>query len=257
MKTWFPAVMPLLLCISCTLFRPQTSRLQPGLLLTFDDRHLLHWAEQIPLFSRYHARVTFFIDHVDQLTPAQLAALHHLRQEGHAVGCHGLRHLKAAECCATSDVETWLTQEIIPALRIMAEQGFPPSCFAYPSSNRNPTTDQALQKYFRHLRTGCKIAGTMQDTEPAFINSKEIRNHLCLNAISFHPKSPADDLVLQAKQSVDRIITKQEILVLYAHDIRNENEPGSGHYITPAALEEILQYAAGRGVKFYSFDELP
>lgn len=256
-NAWPKVVLPLVLFLSCTMFRPQTSRQQPGLLLTFDDRYMLHWEKQLPLFSRYNARVTFFIDHFDQLTPAQLAALRNLRQAGHAIGCHGLRHLKAAEFCAKNDIETYVAQEIIPAIRYMAEQGFSPSCFAYPSSNNNSATDQALQKYFRHLRTGSKLAGTIQDTEQAFIKIDKVKNRVCLKAVSFHPKSADDDLVLQAKKSVERIIANKEILVLYAHDIRNENEAGSGHFITPLALEEILAYAAGRGVKLYSFDDLP
>jgi hypothetical protein len=256
-KTWFLAVLPFVFYTSCTFFQPKASRLRPGLLLTFDDRHLLHWEKQIPLFHRYNAQVTFFIDHFDQLTPAQHAALRHLRQAGHAIGCHGLRHLKAAEYCAKYDVENYLSQEIVPAIRYMTEQGFSPSCFAYPSSNNTSATDRALQKYFRHLRTGGKLNGTIQDTEQAFNKIDKVKNQVCLNAISFHPKSADDDLVIQAKKSVDRIIANKEILVLYAHDIRNENEAGSGHFITPLALEEILAYAAGRGVILYSFDDLP
>lgn len=30
-----------------------------GLLLTFDDRNMVNWAKQIPLFDKYDAHVTF------------------------------------------------------------------------------------------------------------------------------------------------------------------------------------------------------
>jgi peptidoglycan-N-acetylglucosamine deacetylase len=256
-KACFLAIFPLVLFSSCSAFRPLESRLQPGLLLTFDDRYILHWEKQIPLFSRYHAHVTFFIDQFDQLTPEQITALDNLQKAGHAIGCHGLRHLKAAEFCEKYSTETYLFQEIVPARQSMMDHGFLPSCFAYPFSNHNQTTDQVLQNHFRHLRGGYKISGTMQETEQAFVKIEQVRSQVCLQAISFHPKSPTDDLVMQAKKSVERIKRNREILVLYAHDIRNETDTGSGHYITPAALEELLAYAASCRVKLYSFDEMP
>ncbi|MDD4191460.1 MAG: polysaccharide deacetylase family protein [Mangrovibacterium sp.] len=237
--------------------REKEDQLASGLLLTFDDRNMLNWEKQIPLFAKYDAHVTFFVDHFDELSPEQIHALKKLKNAGHAIGCHGLRHLKAAEYCRTYPVNRYIAEEIAPAVKIMEENGFPPSCFAYPNSNHDDMTDKALLEYFRHLRSGCGIAGSMESTENAFVSMGNIRGKGRLDGISFHPKYKTDELVIQAKRAVDRIKGKGELLVLYAHDIRNEAEEGPKNYITPEALEEILKYAAGKQIRLCSFDELP
>ncbi|MGV8095436.1 MAG: polysaccharide deacetylase family protein [Mangrovibacterium sp.] len=228
-----------------------------GLLLTFDDRNMLNWEKQIPLFAKYNAHVTFFVDHFNELTHSQIDALKKLKNAGHAIGCHGLRHLKAADYCKEYSVEKYISEEIVPAIKIMEENGFSPSCFAYPNSNHDDITDSALLKYFRHLRSGCSVAGNMEDTEKAFVRIEDIREKGRLDGISFHPKYRTEELVIHAKRAIDRIKKNGELLVLYAHDIRNEGEKGPRNYITADALEEILMYAAKKHIKLYSFDELP
>lgn len=231
--------------------------MQPGLCLTFDDRNMLHWEKQIPLFAKYNAHVTFFVDRFDSLTPEQIRSLEELRKAGHTIGCHGLRHLKAAEYSKNNTVEKYIAEEILPALKIMEEHGFHPSFFAYPGSNNDELTDKALLKYFRHLRTGCSVSESMESTERAFIKMKDVRKKGVFYGLSFHPKSRNDELVIQAKKAIDRIKENKEMLVLYAHDLVNTGEASSSHYITVDALEEILAHAKNKQIRLYSFDELP
>lgn len=251
-----PVLIAILFSIPLAGTGKKESRLKSGLFLTFDDRNMINWEKQIPLFAKYKARVTFFVDHFDELTPEQILALHKLKNGGHAIGCHGLRHLKAAEYCEKYSVEKYISEEVEPAIRSMDEKGFRPACFAYPSSNHSDITNSALLNYFRHLRSGCGITGNMEKTEKAFVRIKDLTDKGCLNGISFHPKSRTDELVIQAKKALDRIKRNGEILVLYAHDIRNENESGPKNFISVEALEEILAYAATKHIKLYSFDEL-
>ena len=246
----------ILLLILCTCCSAETS-LKPGLVLTFDDRNIENWEKQIPLFEKYNAHVTFFIDHFDMLTPDQMRSLRKLKDAGHAIGCHGLRHLRAPDYCEKYSVEKYISDEIEPAIIRMNKEGFHATCFAYPNSAFNELTDQALLKYFRHLRSGCGIEAELKKTERVFTRIADIKNKGRLDGISFHPKSPSDDLVTQVKQAVGRIKENREILVLYAHDIRNAGEEGPKNYITADALEEILSFAASNQIAFYSFDELP
>jgi peptidoglycan/xylan/chitin deacetylase (PgdA/CDA1 family) len=229
----------------------------PGLLLTFDDRNMLNWEKQIPLFAKYDAHVTFFVDHFDELTSEQLKALQKLKEAGHAIGCHGLRHIKAVDYCDKNSVEKYISDEILPAIEIMQKKGFPPNCFAYPQSNSSEVTDAALLKYFYYLRSGCSREKEIVNTEKAFVKIENIKEKSTLYGISFHPKLRTDDIVVQVKCALDRIKRNKELLVLYAHDIRNENEKGSKNFITIEALEEILDYAKRNQIKLYSYDELP
>ncbi len=229
----------------------------PGLLLTFDDRNMLHWEKQIPLFEKYDAHVTFFIDHFDELTTEQLEALQKLRNAGHAIGCHGLKHRNAAEYSEEYSIEKYISDEIAPAIESMNKMGFFPTSFAYPYSKRNEKTDNELLKYFRHLRCGSPVKGEIVKTERYFVKIEDVHKKGRLDGASFHPKSKIDELVSQAKKAIDRISKNGELLVLYAHDIRNESEDGPKHFITIDALEEILLYSKINHIKLYSFDELP
>lgn len=232
-------------------------KMTSGLILTFDDRNMPNWEKQIPLFASYNAHVTFFIDHFDALTPDQITALHKLKDAGHAIGCHSLNHLRAVDFCEKNSVDKYLSDEIIPAIKMMQEKGFHPISFAYPNSNSNEETDKALLKYFRHLRSGCPVDGKIENTDRAFVRIEDIKEKGRLDGVGFHPKLKTDDLVDQAKKAIDRIQKNGEILVLYSHDIRNEGEDGPKNFVTAEALEEILSYAEKKHVKLYSFDELP
>lgn len=228
-----------------------------GLLLTFDDRNMLNWEKQIPLFEKYDAHVTFFVDRFDQLTTAQLEALQKLKNAGHAIGCHGLRHRKAAEYCEEYSIEKYISDEIAPAIEAMNSKGFFPTAFAYPSSNSNKKTDDELLKYFRHLRSGWPVEGEISKTERYFTKLEDVHKRGRLDGASFHPKSKADELVSQAKEAIERISNNGELLVLYAHDIRNESEGGPKNFITIEALEEILLNSKINHIKLYSYDEIP
>lgn len=228
-----------------------------GLLLTFDDRNMLHWEKQIPLFEKYDAHVTFFVDHFDELTSAQLEALQKLKNAWHAIGCHGLRHCKAVDYCKKYSIEKYILDEIVPAIESMNKRGFFPTSFAYPSSNWNEKIDNELLKYFRHLRSGYPVEGEIAKTERYFVKAENVYKKGRFDGASFHPKSRVDDLVSQAKEAISRISRNKEFLVLYAYDIHKENEDGPKNFITIDALEEILMFSKINHIKLYSFDELP
>ena len=174
-----------------------------------------------------------------------------------AIGCHGLRHRKAVEYCEEYSLDKYISDEIMPATEAMNINGFFPASFAYPYSNSNETTDGELLKYFDYLRSSCSIKDKMAETEKFFLKIDDIHKKQKFYAVSFHPKSKDDNLVFQAKEAIDRISKKGELLFLISHDIRKESEVGAKNFITPEALEELLLYAKNKQIELYSFDELP
>ncbi len=230
----------------------------PGVLMTFDDRNMINWEKHIPLFEQYGARCTFFVDRFDTITPEQIEALKHLRKKGHTIGCHSLRHRKAAEFIVEHSMEEYLAQEIVPALDAMKQHGFEPMCFAYPNSNRNTVTDTALFAYFDYMRGGGSQSGVeMKDNSLLFTPIANVYAKMTLLGASCHPHSLDDDILKQTFAAMDRAKQNNEILVLYAHDIRENHTEGPKNYITPDALEAILKYAEEIGLKFYGFGDLP
>ena len=231
---------------------------KPGLLLTFDDRNMLNWERQIPLFKKYNARVTFFVDSFDTLTPEQLRALKNLKQSGHAIGCHGLRHKKAVEYYKKCNIDEYLAHEIKPAVEAMKEHGFDPTSFAYPSSNNNETTDAALLNIFRHLRSGSRESKKpLAKKDDIFVKTADIANTGILYGSSCHPHYSDDEIVAQTIAAMERAKKNGEIFILYAHDIRHPGTKGPKHYIALEPLEKLLAFAQEIGLEFYTFDDLP
>ncbi|MFA6245116.1 MAG: exo-alpha-sialidase [Candidatus Hydrogenedentales bacterium] len=230
---------------------------EPGVALTFDDTHVAEWVAAIPLFEQYGAHATFFVSNFDKLTEEQIAGLHRLKDAEHAIGCHGLRHRKAAEYARESSAEQYVADEVTPAVNLMVNAGLRPTAFAYPSSNNDAATDQALLRVFRHLRSGASLAEgqRLADCDALFTPVAAVSGRGCLNGRSIDSagESGAGDKLVQIREAFARAKERGEAVVLYAHKIGTE----PGHHITLQGLEQVLKDARELGLKFYTFDELP
>ena len=234
---------------------------RPGVVLTFDDAYVAQWLAVQPIFAEYKARATFFVSAFDQLTAEQRAGLRRLRDAGHAIGGHGLRHLKAVDTVRQSSAREYLKVEIEPALALLHEAGFKPTSFAYPSSQHDDTTDAALAPLFRHLRSGTGVATgqTVATTEAIFTPLNDVPTRRCLIGTGIDYAGPQTTAIkgqplADIFAALDRAAQRQEIVVFYAHNI---SEAGPGHHLRPAMLKEILAHAVTAGLAFYTYDDLP
>ncbi len=232
--------------------------IQSGVLLTFDDHAIEQWAQQIPLFKKYKAKATFFVDRFHTLSPEKIQQLHALNKAGHAIGCHGVAHRKAVDTIQKVGTEEYLKIEITPAVQAMTEAGLTPTSFAYPSSQRNVESDTLLTNTFNHLRGG---TGLPKDTQivtldKIFYTPDQLANTPCLigTGIDYAGSEKRPDYIEQIKTALDRAKAQGEIVVFYAHGI---SENGPGHHITPKALEAILAHAQAIRLPTLSYDDLP
>jgi peptidoglycan-N-acetylglucosamine deacetylase len=226
-----------------------------GVVLTFDDRNFGDWIKALPLLDEYNARATFFISGV--IDGQALDAARQLQSHGHAIGAHGVHHLRAVEYCRQHSMAEYIASEILPQIAQLKAAGIAPTAFGYPNSNNNAATDAALLKVFRHLRTGLGIASGEQvcQKDAFFVPADKIGEHGCLQGkgIDFAP-TRADRTYQQLDAALARAATKNEVLVLYAHQI---TVLGKGNYVTPEALEHVLRKAKELQLPFYTFDQLP
>jgi peptidoglycan/xylan/chitin deacetylase (PgdA/CDA1 family) len=230
--------------------------LQPGVLLTFDDEsNILHWVEQIPLLAKYDARVTFFVDAPDRLSENQIEGLRKLAQAGHEIGNHGFRHVRAPEVIEKSGLHSYLESEIAPAEAAFRSLGFSPVSFAYPFSQNDATSDGALQTLFRHARTGSGIPDgmTLEQCDVFFTPVEKVEGRFCLTGkgIDLLTRETLEDSLVPA---LERAKKRREILVLYAHNIVVE---APSHFVSPEALEGLLQKIKALELRTYRFSDLP
>ncbi|KLU04778.1 cell surface protein [Rhodopirellula islandica] len=226
-----------------------------GIVLTFDDRNFDGWMQALPLLDEFGAKATFFIS--GKIDAVAIDAIQKLQAYGHAIGSHSVNHLKAVEYFEENSAETFMRREITPQLSEFQAANVTAVSFAYPMSRNNAATDEALSKVFRHLRTGKSIAANERlcEQDAFFVPAAKIGDHGCLHGkgIDFAPTRP-DRTYEQIDGAFDRAAKNNEIIVLYAHRIA---ESGNGNFITPEALTRILQSAQQRGLRFYTFNDLP
>ncbi len=226
-----------------------------AVVLSFDDRNFDDWLKALPLMAKYGARATFFVSgNIDGQT---LDAVRQLHSHGHAIGAHGIHHLRAVEYSQQRSVDEYLQNEVLPQVEQLKVAGITPTAFAYPNSRNNEATDAALLKVFRHLRTGCSVAAGEQVSgkHALFVPADQVssRGCLCGKGIDFAPER-ADRTYEQIDGALTRAAQNREVLVLYAHGIASS---GKGNHITPEALERVLWKTKELGLAFYTFDQLP
>ncbi|MEU9619465.1 polysaccharide deacetylase family protein [Streptomyces sp. NPDC048155] len=230
-----------------------------ALLLTFDDRHVREWAAAAPLFTLYDARVTFFVCEPDRLDRDDLRLLRRLSDDGHTIGCHGLRHERAPEFIAAHGAGAYLDREVVPALESLRRLGFPARSFAYPCSARDESTDRLLLALFERLRGGVSADRRADPSLAAELHvpAADIPARRVLLGCSVDSGrgtvAYGDDLT-GVETALRRTADDGGVTTLYAHSVADAHE---ANHVTPARLEKLLALADGMSLPCVGFDELP
>ncbi|MFJ1891513.1 polysaccharide deacetylase family protein [Streptomyces sp. NPDC088170] len=230
-----------------------------ALLLTFDDRHVRAWAAAAPLFMSYGARVTFFVCEPDRLDRDEVRLLRRLADDGHTIGCHGLRHERAPEFVAAHGAGAYLDREVVPALDGLRRLGFPARAFAYPCSARDENTDRLLLTLFERLRGGVPVGRRADPSLAAELHvpARELADRRVLLGCSVDSGrgtlAYGDDLG-GVEAALRRTAEHGGVTTLYAHCVADAHE---ANHVTPARLEKLLAAADGMSLPCVGFDELP
>lgn len=181
-----------------------------------------------------------------------------MRDNGHSIGFHGVTHAKSPDLLEELGSEKYLEVEILPQIREAEAAGIPVKTWSYPMSRRNDATDALLQKYFKRLRTGCLWRKSIADDpisahDELFMAANDAPS--VRNILSTPIPSVFDECMADVEEAIRRIRDRDEVLVLYAHNIRNDGVKDC-HDISSEQLEAILAYAYTQGVPVIGLDEL-
>ena len=234
---------------------------KPGrglLCLTFDDRNFAAWLRELPRFRKYGAHATFFVcGPIDEFAAG---AMRKLAEDGHSLGLHGQRHLRAVGEAKRTGIDGWLKTEVEPQVKASRQFGLKIGSWGYPCSERNTDTDFALGRHFRHLRCGhCWRRGAEVGSRPlasvdaAFAPAQGFGRELVAYGIAI--PSTSELMESDVGGALERVASRDEALVLYAHNIRNDGK-SDPHDISPEQLEFILSRAHALGIHIVGFDEL-
>jgi hypothetical protein len=125
----------------------------PGIALSFDDTFIAAWSELRPMFTAYHARVTFFVSRYGALAPELHDQLHQLAADGHEIAAHTVLHLRGPDYVEQHGVAAYLRDEVLPSIQILRDEGFEVTSFAYPFGARTDETDDAILAHVPIIRS--------------------------------------------------------------------------------------------------------
>ena len=229
-----------------------------ALCLTFDDRHFANWQRARAVFKKHGAHATFFV--YGAIDASAAAAMRALRADGHSLGLHGFTHARAAGLLEKLGVEGYRAAEIAPQLDAAHAQGLAIRNWGYPMSQRNAATDAVLGRDFARMRTGCcwrkgKLADDpMKAHDELFVPMLEAPRR----TLFFGTPVPscAAGWLEDVTGALERARDRDEVLVLYAHDITADDAKKDPHNITRGQLDAILSRAAELNIPVIGFDEL-
>ena len=143
------------------------------IILGFDDCHIDAWHDCREFFALNGVKATFYVSDLDTIEPAGWEKLRELREDGHCIGFHGLRHCRAGAAGVPHDpnnhrldnepvfasLDDFMEREILAGIQIMCANGFDPQHYSYPYGNRTDATDARLLAIFKTVRRGgeCRI----------------------------------------------------------------------------------------------------
>lgn len=227
-----------------------------ALCLTFDDRFFTSWFRELPRLKKHNAHATFFI--WNNIDDEAIAAMRRFKAEGHSLGLHGVKHVRAAETMAKVGKDAYLAAEIDPQIAAAKAAGFDIRNFAYPESNRDEATDAALLTRFDRVTCGCIWRKEIANDPISFYDQVYVprteaksRGLLWRTAVMSEFRECLSDVEV----ALWRAHARDEVVVLYIHDVCT-GEPQNGLQTSSAQLEGILELADRIGVPVIGFDEL-
>ena len=188
------------------------------------------------------------------------AAMRALRADGHSLGLHGFTHARAADLLGKKGAEGYRAAEITPQLDAAHAHGLAIRNWGYPMSQRNAETDAVLGRDFARMRTGCcwrkgKLADDpMKAHDELFVPMQEAHRRTLFYGTPV--PSCAEGWLEDVTGALERARDRDEVLVLYAHDITADDAKKDSHNITRGQLEGILSRAAALDIPVIGFDEL-
>jgi peptidoglycan/xylan/chitin deacetylase (PgdA/CDA1 family) len=124
-----------------------------GLALAFDDARVDEWFSLRDTLRRHGAHVTFFVTRYHEFSEQGRAELAQLAADGHDIEAHGVDHLNATAYAASSSVDAYVTDQVLPSIEILRGDGYPATVFAYPFGAHNDQLDRVILEHTDLVRT--------------------------------------------------------------------------------------------------------
>ncbi|MGC4101443.1 polysaccharide deacetylase family protein [Ferruginibacter sp.] len=217
----------------------------PGIVLTFDDDRIDNWYNYLPLLDSANVRATFYICKYNRFTPEQKRKLNEIKNHGHEIAFHSLNHYNMQDYVYKNKhtIDDLMRCEIEAGLKMMNQDGYYPTTFAYPYGAHNGLFDKILMRYFKSVRA---LNGT-QDFSKSVVPTQH--NDVLYGLGIDKSSNRRDQDVISILQSAKN---NNGCVVFVAHDINS----GSKYSVTLHRLQEIFKFVKENNLKYYTAAEI-
>lgn len=211
--------------------------------LSFDDNYVMEWAELIPLFEEYEAKVTFFVCCIGQMSRDEKEALIELKNAGHSLQAHGELHVSVNKFVKQEGFRSYLKQEIDNNTHQLNASGIQPTHFSLPFGEHNKWTNLALWQRFQGIRD---VVSLTRHTEAIVKLPQNFRERLWIKSAELENAN----FHLFPWDSIANVL-KQQPTVLYLHTHRPGVE--AKYELSLDNIENLLEWGKREGFRFESF----
>lgn len=242
-----------------------------GVILTFDDDHILDWYNIDQLLRQYKWKATFFVSHFNLLNKDDIERLKTLQHRGHEIASHSKNHINATKFISENSINEHFATDILPSINAMKKEGFIISSFAYPYGarfipskvpigativnkldymlfrNRVNELDSLLLNHFKIIRatsSGRKVPSKQNN----YANGSRLVFGLGIDNSYGYDIDYILEMLKYAKEN-------NKITIFYAHRITHNNDPPK-YTITSEVLEKICQYVVRNNMHFMTMKDL-
>jgi len=233
------------LTTGCKKFQKEGHLPEPGIVLTFDDDRVDNWYQYLPLLDSAGVRATFYICKYNRFTAEQKRKLTIIKNHGHEIAFHSTNHYNMEDYVYKQKhtIDDLMRCEVEAGLKLMNQDGFFPTTFAYPYGAHNGVFDKMLMRYFKSVRA---LNGT-QDYSKSIVPSQSNQVLYGLGIDKSSKRSDGDFIkVLQSAKS------NNGCAILVAHDINTSNK----FSITLKRLLTIFSFVKENNLKYYTASEV-
>jgi hypothetical protein len=80
----------------------------------------------------------------ETITDEERAGIDVLAADGHDIEPHTVHHLHGNEYVREYGLDQYMTDEVLPSMKVLADAGYPSSTFAYPWGEHTHDVDEAI-----------------------------------------------------------------------------------------------------------------
>lgn len=242
---FFGLLLSLVVFSACRKETLQGNLIEGQVAITFDDATVENWYKHLGLLDSLNIKATFYISHYHTLSQQQKAWLKQIEKRGHEIAYHTTNHADLAKEVAKNGLAATEEKEIKRDLRLMQDDGYIVTNFAYPFGSYTSQLNNSLLRTFKSVR----CLSNQQNYNKSLVKEAGEGKVYYGAGIDNSSRLKEDKIV----SLLDHARAYHDCLILAGHQIAN---PAVKLQVNRDRLIQLSQWAAERNLRFVTVNEV-